>query len=105
MTSPARTLHDIAPRLTDPQLKRAVNSALHEKILRKGDLQELLARLPNERLAYFIDADESLSTAEDELPPFCDEYDISQPIMGYKLGGRTVDAYWPEGLIARSRIR
>jgi hypothetical protein len=100
VTSPARTLHDMAPRLTDPQLKRAVNGALHEQTLRKGDLQELLARLPNDRLAYFIDADESLSTAEDEFPPFCDEYDIPRPMMGFQLGSRKLDAYWPEGLIA-----
>jgi hypothetical protein len=100
VTSPARTLHDMAPRLTDAQLKRAVNSALHEKVLRKNDLAELLARLPNDRLAYFLDADESLSTAEDEFPPFCDEYDIPQPVMGFELGTRTLDAYWPQCLIA-----
>jgi hypothetical protein len=100
VTSPSRTLHDMAPRLTDAQLKRAVNSALHEKVLRKNDLAELLARLPNDRLAYFLGADESRSTAEDEFPPFCDEYDIPQPIMGFELGTRTVDAYWPQGLIA-----
>lgn len=28
-TTPARTIWDIAPRLTDPQLKRTVNNALH----------------------------------------------------------------------------
>jgi hypothetical protein len=100
VTSPARTLYDMEPRLTDAQLARAVNSALHEKILRKNDLAELLTRHPNDRLAYFIDADESLSTAEDEFPPFCDEYDIPRPVMGFALGTRTLDAFWPEGLIA-----
>jgi hypothetical protein len=43
--------------LNDKQLTRAVNSALHELILREDALAELLARHPNERLAYFIGAD------------------------------------------------
>jgi Transcriptional regulator, AbiEi antitoxin len=101
VTSPARTLYDMEPRLTDSQLTRAVNSALHEQILRKNDLAEFLGRHPNDRLAYFITADPSLSTAEDEFLPFCDEYGIPRPSMGYGLRGRTVDAIWlPEGLIA-----
>jgi hypothetical protein len=101
VTSPARTLYDMEPGLNDEQLTSAVNTALHEKILDPDALKELLTRLPNERLAYFIGADPGDSPPEDEFWPFCDEHGIPRPLMRVQLGPYTVDAYWPEeGVIA-----
>jgi hypothetical protein len=96
VTSPARTIHDMEPRLTDRQLTRVVNSALHDLILREDALAELLVRHPNERLAYFIDSAPSDSLAEDEFPEFCVTWDIPVPIMHARVNGRIVDAFWAE---------
>jgi hypothetical protein len=76
VTSPARTFCDIEPRLTDDQLMRTMNRVLHDKILRNDPLRELLTRLPNERLAFFLGAPPSDSRPEDEFLPFCDDWDI-----------------------------
>ncbi len=46
VTSPARTIFDIAPRLTDRKVKRAVNDLRLAEELRMADLAELLTRLP-----------------------------------------------------------
>lgn len=99
VTSPARTFYDIEPRLTDDQLIRTINRALHDHILRKDALNELLTRLPNERLAFFLSAPPSDSRPEDEFPPFCDAYEIPRPIMHARIGRYTVDAYWPESTL------
>ncbi|MGH2866805.1 MAG: hypothetical protein ACRDNK_04435, partial [Solirubrobacteraceae bacterium] len=49
VTSGARTLLDIAPRLTENELARALNDGrLHRRIYAAG-LDELLARLPSHR--------------------------------------------------------
>jgi hypothetical protein len=101
VTSPARTFYDIEPRLTDDQLMRTMNRALHDHILRTDALNELLKRLPNERLAFFLAAPPSDSRPEDEFPPFCDAYDIPRPVMHQPFGPYILDAHWPnEGLIA-----
>jgi hypothetical protein len=101
VTSPARTFYDIEPRLTDDQLMRTMNRALHDHILCEDALNELLKRLPNERLAYFLGAPPSDSRPEDEFPPFCDAHDIRRPIMHHRFGPYIADAHWPnEKLIA-----
>jgi hypothetical protein len=99
VTSPARTFYDIEPRLTDDQLMRTMNRALHDQILRKDPLQELLKRLPNERLAFFLTAPPSDSRPEDEFLPFCDAYDIPRPIMHTRIGPHVVDAHWPQSTL------
>src|SRR5579875_550591 len=47
VTSPARTLYDMAPRLTDLQLARAYNDLRRPGYLRPDALRELLDRLPS----------------------------------------------------------
>jgi hypothetical protein len=54
VTSPARTLFDISPRLTDKALRRAVNDLRIARHLRLADLAELLARCPNTRGAALL---------------------------------------------------
>ena len=46
VTSPARTLLDITPRLTDTRLTRVVNDGRHAKILHLEDLYDVLKRNP-----------------------------------------------------------
>jgi predicted transcriptional regulator of viral defense system len=76
VTTPARTVLDRAPRLTDKRLTRAVNDALHSRFMHQSDLAEVLARLPNHRpakdLARFVDnwTGITLSHLEDTFAAF-----------------------------------
>jgi hypothetical protein len=98
VTSPARTIFDVAPRLTDKALKRTVNNALHTPWLHEGELHELLTGLahlpPARRIAPLIglSGTPTRSGWEDDLPAFCATHGLPQPVMGALVLGYTVDA-------------
>jgi hypothetical protein len=46
VTTPARTILDLSPRLADKQLKRSVSNALHSLWATEGQFAETLARHP-----------------------------------------------------------
>jgi hypothetical protein len=46
VTTPARTLFDVSPRLSDKALMRAVNNALNSPWLTESQLEALITRLP-----------------------------------------------------------
>jgi hypothetical protein len=101
MTSPARTLMDLAARRTDGKFKRDVNNALHSMYLRKGALVELIERHPRHpatnRLLYFVTTEggPTLSDWEREFPAFCAAQQLPAPVMGVPKAGHTPDASWP----------
>jgi hypothetical protein len=99
VTSPARTLLDIAPRLSDPTLTRAVNDLRLASFLRLTALAELLDRCGRHpgapRLASFIQAPTSGPTRskfEDAFVAFTQRYGLPTPIINARFGGRIVDA-------------
>jgi hypothetical protein len=102
VTKPARTLFDIAPRLSDRTLARTVNNALLTPWLKRGHLAEQLQRHPTHpaapRMLPFIVTKEGPTRSDWEraFPAFCLSWDLPTPIMGYRIGRRTVDAFWPE---------
>jgi hypothetical protein len=102
VTKPGRTLFDIAPRLSDRALARTVNNALHTLWLSRGQLGEQLQRHPThpaaQRMLPFIIAtgEPTRSDWERAFPAFCAQWGLPEPIMGYRIGRRTVDAFWPK---------
>jgi len=102
VTSPARTILDIASRLTDRQLKRAVNDALHSRWLRESQLAELVTRHPRRpgagRIAALIGlpGTPTRSGWEDDFPAFCRRHGLPQPVMGAVVCGFVVDALFVE---------
>jgi predicted transcriptional regulator of viral defense system len=102
VTKPARTLFDIAPRLADKTLARAVNNALHTPWLTRGQLAEQRQRHPThpaaERMLPFIVTTEEPTRSDWEraFPAFCSQWDLPEPTMGHRIGRRTVDAFWPK---------
>jgi hypothetical protein len=98
VTSPARTLFDVSPRLDDKALKRAVNNALHSEWLAESRLAELLTRLahlqPARRIAPLIglEGTPTRSGWEDEFPAFCRDQGLPTPVMGAGIQGFVVDA-------------
>ncbi len=106
VTKLARAILDVAPRLTDEELHRTVDEALHTPYLKRGQLAEQLRRNPRHRgtkllLAYLNTGDgPTRADWERELPAFCERYDLPRPRLIQRSGGHEVDGLIePEGLI------
>jgi hypothetical protein len=102
VTTPARTVLDIAPRLTPKDLTRLVNDARLSRRLRLPALQDVLDRNPLHRgtrlLRPFADdpTNPTRSGFEDDFRAFCAAYDLPTPQINVKVNGREVDALFPE---------
>jgi hypothetical protein len=103
VTSPARTVFDMAPRLkTDAALRRFVNDARLTRTFHLGDLAELLARHARhpatERLMQFVDArgGPTRSEFEDRFIAFAREYGLPAPVVNTYVLGHEADALFPE---------
>ncbi len=102
VTSPARALLDIAPRLTQRSLRRAVKEALVSPWLNQDQLTDVVLRLPNhpgsKLLTPFValPAAPTLSHLEDDFELFCVRSDLPRPLTNVMLAGYRVDAYFPE---------
>jgi Transcriptional regulator, AbiEi antitoxin len=98
VTTPARTILDIAPRLTDKALTRAVNDARLSNYLRLPALGELLERCSRhpgaKRLTPFLQAPSgpTRSEFEDEFLAFTKRFGLPLPNVNATVGGREVDA-------------
>ncbi len=101
VTSPARTLLDIAPRVKQRTLTRAVNDLRRSGQLRLEALAELLQRCPRHpgarRLRPFLDAptNPTRSEFEDAFLAFCERFGLPRPLVNTRVAGAEVDAYFP----------
>ncbi|MDQ6822458.1 MAG: type IV toxin-antitoxin system AbiEi family antitoxin domain-containing protein [Actinomycetota bacterium] len=101
ITSPARTLLDIAPGLTDAALMRAVNDGRLAGYLQLGALAELLARsarVPGvARLERLVTGEApTRSRFEDAFKRFATHYELPAPAVNVRFEGYEVDAWFPE---------
>ncbi len=101
VTTPARTLLDMAPRFSDKSLKRNVNQALNSLWLTEDQLGETLARHRHApgaaRIAKLIGLEGAPTRSgwEDEFPAFCAAYGLPAPVTGAPVLGFIVDALFP----------
>jgi hypothetical protein len=101
-TSPARTLLDCAPLLSQRALARAVNEALRQRLVRRSDLADIVQRFPRHPgvrlLRRFADmkGGPTRSGWEDDFPMFCRHFGLPEPVMAARVAGYTVDALFPE---------
>jgi very-short-patch-repair endonuclease len=97
VTSPARTIFDIAPRLSDQSLVRAVNDARLAGHLRLADLSDLKRRHPRnpstKRLESLVRPTEAptRSQFEDAFLAFVERYDLPRPEVNQRVAGHEVD--------------
>ena len=102
VTSPARTLLDMAPRLTDKQLRRAFNGLRLSHQLRPEHLADTLRRFPRAPGARRLEPlartrrGATRSSLEDKFGDFCDRHGLPEPLLNERIGGREVDALFPE---------
>jgi hypothetical protein len=96
VTTPARTLLDMAPRLDDKQLALAVSEARHKRILYPAELAEMIARNPRhpgaKRLRKLLGKGILRSGLEFDFVAFCERYGLPEPETNEKVVGHVVDA-------------
>jgi very-short-patch-repair endonuclease len=94
VTSPARTLIDIAPRQTDAGRERAVSEALLKKHMRLDQLEATRGRYPRHPGVMLLRHPRSPTRSEFErrFPRFCKRYNLPTPRMNAHVAGYEVDA-------------
>jgi very-short-patch-repair endonuclease len=98
VTSPARTLLDVAPGLTDRQLRRAVREARLSPYMRDEALADVVTRFPRHpgarRIAPFVHppSGPTRSEFEDAFLAFCRDHGLPQPRTNVRIAGHLVDA-------------
>jgi hypothetical protein len=102
VTSPARTVFDIAPRLTDKALTRAVNELRIQRLIKLDHLADLVARLPRHpsarRVKPLIETPRgpTRSELEDAFVAFTERFGLPQPELNARVAGYEVDALFRE---------
>jgi len=98
VTSPARTVLDVAPRLNDPALRRVVREARLSRYMGTSELADVVARFPRHpgaaRLKPFVEAPKrpTRSEFEDGFLAFCDDHGLPRPRTNVRIAGHLVDA-------------
>jgi very-short-patch-repair endonuclease len=96
VTTVIRTIIDIEPRLTDPQLMRVIQDARHAHHLQPSKLDELLRRC--RRAQELIDPTQNptRSKHEDDFVAWAKRHGLPTPRVNVKVNGKEVDALFPE---------
>lgn len=101
VTSPARTMLDIAPRLTKRRLNRVINDARHGPHLHLDDLADVLERNPRhpaaKRLMPFVETPTGATRSglEDDFVRFARRYGLPAPAINTRVHGYEVDVLFP----------
>lgn len=100
VTSPARTLLDLADVLDDRRLARAVNEALVQRRLDRSELAAQLTRSPGRRGAGRLrphvehGSAPTRSQLEDRFLAFAAEHGLPRPEVNQRIAGYEVDMLW-----------
>ncbi len=99
VTSPARTVLDLAELLDGASLARAVNESRLQEWLRLGDLAAILDRSPGRataRLRPFVQHADgpTRSTFENAFLAFTERYGLPRPEVNQRIAGYEVDMLW-----------
>jgi very-short-patch-repair endonuclease len=98
VTTPTRTLADLAGTVSKPQLARAMEAAEFHHLLDVPSLLAVSAGRPGAKQVQELTADElphTRSELEAAFVDLCARYSLPRPIMNEKLHGYEVDAQWP----------
>ena len=102
VTSPARTLLDCAPTLTDKALTRAFNDAWRARLLKPESIGGVVERFPHHPGARYlrplltVTGGPTRSEWEDAFPAFCKQYGLPEPVMSTRVAGYEADALFPD---------
>jgi very-short-patch-repair endonuclease len=99
VTTPARTLADLAGMLDTPALARALEEAEKQQLLDVPSLLAVCAGRPGaRRIRKLVEhgLPHTRSDLEAAFLDLCERYGLERPVMNAQLHGYEVDAYWPE---------
>jgi very-short-patch-repair endonuclease len=95
VTSPARTLVDLAHELGRDDLTRALREAQFQRRFDLDAIRELLARRPSRTLRALIDDLTPTQTVlEDRLLRICDRHALPRPLTQQPILGHRADFLW-----------
>ena len=95
MTTPARTLVDLADVLTPKQLTRALNEAQVQRLITTAELTTLLTRYPGRRTAQLTPhTGATRSILEDDFVRFLKRHRLPLPEFNQDIAGHEVDAVY-----------
>jgi very-short-patch-repair endonuclease len=103
VTTPTRTLVDLAATATRAQLIRAVEAAQHHRRLDLPSMRSAAAGRPGAKELLAITAHEiphTRSELEAAVLSVLDAAGIDRPHMNVTIHGHEVDAYWPDRKLA-----
>jgi very-short-patch-repair endonuclease len=96
VTTPARTLVDLAHELDERELVRAVREAQFRRLFDRGAVRASLVRRPSRALRELLDDTAVTQTGlEDRLLAICDRHRIPRPRTQQRLVAGRVDFVWP----------
>ncbi|MGZ4193324.1 MAG: type IV toxin-antitoxin system AbiEi family antitoxin domain-containing protein [Solirubrobacteraceae bacterium] len=104
VTSPARTIIDLAPHLADRRLEFTIDQAITEKLVRPAQLRRALERLTHaagrRRVLELLDDGTrttiTRSHAEERLLALVRDGGLPDPLVNTRVLGYEVDFYWPQ---------
>lgn len=96
VTTVIRTILDVEPRLTDPQLVRAIQDARHARHLRPSTVDELLRRCRRARKLIDPTQNPTRSPHEDNFLAWAKRHGLPRPMINVQVDGKEVDALFPE---------
>ena len=95
VTTPARTLVDLADVLPDRALTRALNEAQVQRLVTPAELTTLLTRYPGRRTSQLTpERGATRSHLEDRFTRFLKRHDLPLPERNQQIAGHEVDAVY-----------
>ena len=91
-TSAARTIRDVARRLSDRELTRAIRDSRHARHIRPAELTALLRTCRRARALVDPTQNPTRSGLEDDFLRWIRRYKLPVPRINVKAGGKEVDA-------------
>lgn len=96
VTSPARTLAELAHVVDHEDLVRAVREAQFQRLFHTPSMQEALERRTSRVLRRLVDdIAPTQAILEDRVLRICDRHRVPRPLTQQPLAGRRVDFLWP----------
>jgi very-short-patch-repair endonuclease len=97
VTSPARTLADLAHVVDHDELTRALREAMFRRLYDPEAVRDALTRRPSTALKDLLtEAAVTQSTMEDRFLTLCARHRLPRPHTQYRIGAKRYDFAWPQ---------
>jgi very-short-patch-repair endonuclease len=97
VTSPARTLVDLAHLLDHDELTRALREAMFRRLYDPKAIQDALTRRPSRALKDLLtEASVTQSMMEDRFLTICHRHRLPRPSTQHRIGAKRYDFAWPQ---------